>query len=227
MTTFNSPLDLAHALQTATSRHYGLLLHNKYQADASSVWLLPDRYEQVAHHRAKFGVWPWSDHEQVFVQWCVEKGVEGKAASSFDSQECLGQDWAWWIFLERAKSIEFDKKLAEAVAIAKRPLIVRITLDTATPGPSRDYLGTENQTIVWRSNGKYLELYDVQGTQTFVEDLQQVESVKELAEKITQSQNLDWCWIDFGVGVILPLHQDIPSPDQIWQHILQPWADWV
>ena len=32
--------------------------------------------------------------------------------------------------------------------------------------------------------------------------------VRTLAFFLTQTKENDWCWIDFGVGMVLPLRQD-------------------
>ena len=161
MTRYHSPRELAHALQDTAPIKMGLLFYNEHSPDTTPVWLVPDPYEKPAHHRAKIGVWPWGeDGQEVFVQWCVEKGVAGSAAPHFPPSDVLKPDWAWAQFTERAHSKAFDAQLKAAETTAQQPLTVRLTLDTATPGRGRDYRGTKSQELIWRTQAG--QLTDVQ-----------------------------------------------------------------
>lgn len=59
MSRYHSPRELAHAVQQAAPVQLGILLYSTERPDTTPVWLLPDSYENPAHHRAKFGLWPW------------------------------------------------------------------------------------------------------------------------------------------------------------------------
>lgn len=150
MSRYHSPRELAHAVQQAAPVQLGILLYSTERPDTTPVWLLPDSYENPAHHRAKFGLWPCREAgDQVFVQWCVEKGVEGTAAPHFPASDILTARWAWPDFLAQARNRTFDARLKEAEARVGQSLTVRLQVFTATPGRSRDYAGRESQTVVW------------------------------------------------------------------------------
>lgn len=226
MTRYHSPRELAHALQDAAPSKLGLLFYNEHSPDTTPVWLLPDPYEKPAQHRAKFGVWPWSDAgDQVFVQWCVEKGVEGTAAPHFHTSDVLTSHWAWQRFIEQAHSKEFDAQLKAAEAQAGVPLTVRLSLFTAVPGRGRDYKGTKSQQVVWETQQGQLAVQGTQGPQVFHEQLPDATSVRTLAFLLEQVAERDWCWVDFGVGLVLPLREDTWSGPEIYQRILAPWAE--
>lgn len=226
MTRYHSPWELAHALQEASPDKQGLLFYNEHRPDTTPVWLLPDPYEKPAHHRAKFGVWPWGeDGDQVFVQWCVEKGVEGSAAAHFPASDVLSGRWAWPRFLEEARSKAFDARLKEAEALAGMPLTVRLSLFTAVPGSGRDYQGRESQQMVWQTSQGRLTLQEATGSHVFNEQLPDAPNIRTLALLLDQMPGRDWCWADFGVGVVLPLRQDTWSTHDLYTRILSPWAD--
>lgn len=227
MTRYASSRELAHALQDTAADRPGLLFYNEHRPDTTPVWLLPDPYEKPAHHRAKFGVWPWGDGgDQVFVQWCVEKGVEGAAAASFPASDRLDDRWAWPRVMAAAMDRSFDARLKRAEETAGRPLTVQLRLGTAVPGRGRDYAGTRFQQLVWERRGGQLVLQsetDEQGG--FDARLGQATSVRMMALVLAQMAELDWCWIDFGVGMVLPLRADTLAPEDIWTRVLNPWRD--
>lgn len=227
MNRYHSALDLAHALQDTAPRKLGLLLYNEHRPDSTPVWLLPDPYEKPAHHRVKLGVWPWGDDgQQVFVQWCVEKGVQGSAAGHFPASDMLGPHWAWQRFMTEAMNRSFDGRLKDAAARAGEPLTVRIDLGTAVPGRGRDYRGTAWQRAVWHAQqGQLVPVASHSGPEPFNEQLAEANSVRTLALLLSQTPSLDWCWIDFGVGVVLPLRQDTEGAAELWAHVLAPWLD--
>lgn len=230
MSRYHSPRELAHALQDAAPVNLGLLFFNEHRPDTTPVWLLPDPYEKPAHHRAKLGIWPWGDDgNEVFVQWCVEKGVEGSAAPHFASSDILGPEWAWTPFMARAHDKTFDARLRKAETKAGMPLTVRISLGTATPGRGRDYQGTKAQDIIWHTQQGQLIRQDnpKQPGHIFNEGLPEAHNIRTLALLLPQTAELDWCWIDFGVGVVLPLRQDTLSAAEVWEWVISPWAEWL
>lgn len=230
MTRYHSPREVAHAIQDAAPIKLGLLFYNEHSPDTTPVWLLPDPYEKPAHHRAKVGVWPWGkDGTEVFVQWCVEKGVEGSAAAHFSFSDVLSPEWAWTRFTELARRKEFDTHLRAAELTAGVPLTVSISLGTATPGSGRDYKNIKSQQVVWQTQKGQLirqeQHREVQQSQVFNDQLSDADSVRTLAFFLPQTTEIDWCWIDFGVGVVLPLRQDTLGGAALWARFLAPWED--
>lgn len=188
--------------------------------------MLPGPHESPAHYRAKFGLWPWGDAgDQVFVQWCVEKGVDGTAAPHFSASDVLDARWAWHAFLAQARSRAFDTRLKEAEARTGLPLTFRLEMFTATPGGSRGYQGRESQTVVWQFHQGRLVAQEASGNRIFHEQLLETPDVRTLALLLSQMADSDWCWVDFGVGVVLPLRQDTWEAQAVYDRVLAPWAD--
>ena len=65
----------------------------------------------------------------------------------------------------------------------------------------------------------------VKATQPFNGQLPDADSVRTLAFFLPQTTEIDWYWIDFGVGVVLPLRQDTFSAADVWTQFLAPWQD--
>ncbi|PYE53276.1 hypothetical protein [Deinococcus yavapaiensis] len=221
-----SPRELAHAIQDVAPQPLGMLLYNLGRPDECPVWLLPN-FETPAHHRAKIGVWPWGD-EHIFVQWCVEKGVEGSASALFPPSDVMTPKWAWHDFTRRAASKEFDVRLQDVAKRTPLPLTVRITLGTATPGAGRDYHGVDAQTIVWHvEQNKLIRDDDYSQFGPYNEALPEATSVRAIEYLLTQTQDMPWRWIDFGVGIVLPLWHGTFDVATIWREVLAPWQDWL
>lgn len=241
MTVYDDALEMAQqvaAAAAADSVPLTRLVYNVDQAHSSPVWLLPAPHVNPAHHRAKLGVWPWGEQgEEVLVQWCVEKGVEGAAAQHVREPRRLKPDWAWIQLLKDAQDGTFDKQLIEAEKRAGQPLTVWLDLGAASPADSGRRVEGKAQQEIWQTKKGRLKLqsstvserfggYEDPASETYHQDrLGAAGSVQELMARLPTSagQDWDWCWIDFGVGVVLPLGEETLSPAAIWERVLSPW----
>jgi hypothetical protein len=61
---------------------------------------------------------------------------------------------------------------------------------------------------------------DVQQGQDFNDQLPDADSVRTLAFFLPKTTEIDWCWIDFGVGVVLPLRQETLGASALWARLL-------
>ena len=94
-----------------------------------------------------------------------------------------------------------ERRLLEK-QVGKRHRLPPIGSSTAVPpcaitSPAR---GTERGQLIRQEQRR-----DVQQGQVFNDQLPDADSVLTLAFFLPQTTEIDWCWIDFGVGVVLPL----------------------
>lgn len=239
MTTYDDALEMSQQVAAVAPVRLTRIVYSSNQAHSSAVWLLPTPHEVPAHHRAKLGIWPWGEQgDEVLVQWCVEKGVEGAAAQHVKEARRLKTGWAWSQLLKDAQDGTFDGQLAKAEKRAGRPLTVWLDLGAASPSDSDRRVDGKAQREVWQTRKGKLKLqsstvsekfggYEDETSETYHQTrLGAAGSVQEMMARLPTAagQDWEWCWIDFGVGVVLPLEEDTLTPEAIWEQVLSPWV---
>jgi hypothetical protein len=87
----------------------------------------------------------------------------------------------------------------------------------ANTSPARD---TERGQLIRQEQRR-----DVQQVQVFNDQLPDAASIRTHDFFLPQNTEIDWCWIDFGVGVVMPLRQDTLGAGALWARLLAPWED--
>lgn len=229
-TTYSSPAALAHALKDVAAHlpvpmKLGIIQYDRFEAPDTPVWLLSEPYEVPAHHRAKIGIWPQDD--QLFLQWCIEKGVTGAATQNFVAQQQMDASWAWMRWLSTLENGAFARQVTRATEQAGQPLQVQLNIGLATPRRQGHYQGLGGQQEVWQPYKTHLVHQGNTGGKVYNPDLSQSLALSDLGEVLARTPDYEWCWVDFGVGVCLPLGQGTFAPKQIWQQFVLPWVDWL
>lgn len=229
-TTYSSPAALAHALKDVAAHlptpiKLGIVQYDRFEAPDTPVWLLPEPYEVPAHHRAKIGIWPQGNH--LFLQWCIEKGVTGAAAQNFVSQQQMDSSWAWERWLRTLENGVFAQQVQKATEQAGQSLQAQLGIGLATPRRQGRYQGLEGQEEIWKPYKTHLVHERTAGGKVHNPDLSQSLPLSELGQLLAQTPEYEWCWVDFGVGVCLPLGEATFAPGEIWQRFVSPWVDWL
>ena len=94
------------------------------------------------------------------------------------------------------------------------------------PGRGRDYRGTKSQELIWRTQAGQLTDVQLVGEAHFNDRLADASTLRQIALLLPETEDLDWRWIDFGVGAVLPLRHEALSAEEICKRVWYP-TSWL
>lgn len=232
----SSPRKLAAALKEQAvgdlAKPVWLRSLNFRRPDDTTWWLCPAP-DLPAHHYGKYFVRAADTCGDLFVGICFEKGLNVPFRDRGSGRKrVLGADWVWNAFFDHLQNGEFDRNARTAQDGAGIPVNVALSARMMNPDVDVEERLTTlpDQRVYFAFDASRLSLLDEYvDTSQVIADASECSTLTEMAERINDSDNVDWMMVNIEVGFLLTIGDDASSSwslDAIWSNACKPFMDW-
>lgn len=218
---YASVQDAAIALRDYAFRGFSVLPFNRWDIDHSQHWWLSPTSQKIAFPYGKVILTQssWVPADNVFVGFCVEKGVlfEGE----WNRNNIMKDDWFWHRFLDVA-NVPLASAVHEASLAVGRKITIHVDSGTLV---DRNWASVQFDA----EGGRLVQTSYIEGNRT-LGTLASSASFAEFADSlraINGATSSAWQWIDVVVGTDFSMSADEPTELDECAKMLTPFKHWM
>lgn len=230
---------LAHAIKEVANVELTARPFNRFEPDDSTWWLIPTgEWPAYKYGKIFFESRPERIPNQmkgVYAGFNLEKGLGQTVANFYHKSLIMRNDWIWNKFFETMPEClcSFDDNAIFAIIASYIPPEKANFLESPESflaqkesfSASKIYF-TVNKDKTINVIEKKINNLSKDIADFFESDILTAKSFDEVILKLKYIPQIDWVWIDFYCGVIIPSDTPI-NASQLWNKHFEKWTPWL